>query len=58
MPLEINEISISMRVPGGAGVEDAPALPAAGAPHGPDREELIQECVNRVLKALRNSRER
>ena len=53
MPLEINEIAIAMRV--SAGGDDAGEERGA-APGGrleEDREELIQECVRRVLQALR-----
>lgn len=53
MPLEINEIDIAMRVTEddswrGSPGEQTPA-PAARI----DREDLIAECVRRVLQALR-----
>ena len=53
MPLEINEIAIAMRVSAGGDDEGQ----GRGAPTGEraeeDREELIQECVRRVLQALK-----
>lgn len=62
MPLEINEIGIAMRVSSGG-------EPPADRDEGPDtcgdvtlseeqREALIDECVRRVLEALRTRRER
>jgi hypothetical protein len=56
MPLEINEIDIAMRVTdgdGGRGRLDEGAAPLADV----DREELIEECVRRVLEALRTQNE-
>ena len=58
MPLEVNEIGIVMRVRDGSDVaqrvgEDEPAE------HREEwREELIDECVRRVLQALKMERER
>lgn len=60
MPLEINEIAVKMRVG-----EDLPE-PGARMPGGPDiresvaemREDIIDECLRRVLRALRDSGER
>jgi hypothetical protein len=56
MPLEISEIGIYVRVageePAGEGVEAAPAADASL------REQVVQECVQRVLEALRLARER
>jgi hypothetical protein len=54
LPLEINEIDIAMRVTD----DDVwPGRPHAGtdapAPRI-DREDLIEECVRRVLQALRS----
>ena len=53
MPLEINEIAIAMRVSSGGddGREERGAAPGGRAEE--DREELIQECVRRVLQALK-----
>ena len=56
MALEINEISISMRVSGGAGPTGE--IASGDEPPALDREELIEECVSRVLKALVSLRER
>ena len=57
MPLEINEIDIAMRVTGGGsghagGGDAADRTFDEGA-----REELIEECVRRVLEALKAQRE-
>lgn len=60
MPLEINEIGITMHV------TDGPSGFTAGDrggqddvdQHTPDREALIQECVKRVLEVLRAEHER
>jgi uncharacterized protein DUF5908 len=57
MPLEINEIDIAMvvtddeRWPGGD--REGAGAPAAEI----DREELIEECVRRVLQALKGQGE-
>ncbi len=56
MPLEINEIDIAMRV-----TENGVAQRAGGGSDAQrrdeDREELIEECVRRVLQALKAERE-
>ena len=61
MPLEISEIGIRMRVQsgtqgagGGESGGSGPAAPGAAV----DREALVQECVQRVLQALRTAQER
>ena len=57
MPLEINEIDIAMRVSDSDGVRgslnEARVMPAAAI----DREDLIEECVRRVLRELRSQDE-
>lgn len=57
MPLEISEIGIYVRVagdePAGEGAAPEPAVDAAAA-----REQMVQECVRRVLQALRLGQER
>jgi hypothetical protein len=59
MALEVNEIGIQMRVSGGeeedGGCKDAAPATSAGSL---DREEIVGDCVRRVLQALRNQRER
>ena len=63
MTLEINEIGISMRVRSDlASSADAPpdtdaadGMPAKAAT---ERDELVELCVRRVLRALRTSQER
>jgi len=53
MPLEINEIDIAVRVTDEDARRDRPqAGPEPSAPRI-DRENLIEECVRRVLQALR-----
>jgi hypothetical protein len=52
MPLEINEIAIAMRVSAGGRDQDGQRA-APGERAEEDREELIQECVRRVLQALK-----
>jgi len=55
MPLEINEIGIRMRV----GEDDRPPderpqrVPQ-GDCHDVDREELVEDCVRRVLQILKS----
>jgi hypothetical protein len=67
MPLEINEIGIKMSV--GDGDDDTPAKKrkqakkeqakqGRGACCNFDREELVDDCVRRVLKALHAIQER
>ncbi len=53
MPLEINEIAIAMRVSSGSRDYGEERNAAPGGPVEDDREELIQECVRRVLQALK-----
>ncbi len=53
MPLEINEIDIAMRVTDGDGWRDSPGEGASAPAAEMDREDLIQECVRRVLQALK-----
>lgn len=63
MTLEINEIGITMRVRSDlaspadtANTGDSPNHAAAKA--ATDRDELVEICVRRVLRALRTSQER
>jgi len=53
MPLEINEIDIAMRVTADDGRRDSYGEGAVTSPAEIDREELIEECVRRVLQALK-----
>ena len=60
MPLEIGEIGISMRV---AENDDPRKVrdtgdPCASEQQREEREDLIDECVRRVLRVLRTERER
>ncbi len=59
MPLEVSEIGISMRV---THESDADADRLAGERSGglddETRRQLIDECVERVLQALKAERER
>jgi hypothetical protein len=56
MPLEIREIGIHMRV----GEGERPALPGAAAAINSEeeREEIVDECVRRVLAMLKTQQER
>jgi hypothetical protein len=60
MPLEVNEIGIVMRVrEGGEGSERIEAARIESPERREQRrEELVDECVRRVLQALRMERER
>lgn len=55
MPLEVNEIGIVMRVVDGP--ERPREFPERREQSEQQREELIKECVRRVLEALRMERE-
>ena len=55
MPLEIREIGISMRV--GENAHPADAQPQEGEPKV-DRDEIVDECVRRVLQMLKTRQER
>ena len=63
MTLEINEIGITMRVRSDAAAS-AGAVPEGDAPDGApalstmERDELVEICVRRVLRALRTAQER
>ena len=54
MPLEINEIDIAMRVTDEDSGRDRPKAGTEPPPARIDREKLIEECVRRVLQALRS----
>lgn len=56
MALEINEIGIRMRV---RGDEEEPQ-PRKSEPGGcgQDREQVVEDCVRRVLQILKNLEER
>jgi hypothetical protein len=56
MPLEISEIGIYVRVAGEEPAESAG--PAPSAADAAEREQVVQECVRRVLDALRLAQER
>jgi hypothetical protein len=56
MPLEIRELHIKVNVG-----QPAPEGPGAAAPAGgqaEDRDHLIAQCVEAVIAALRNRKER
>jgi hypothetical protein len=59
MALEINEIGIRMRVTEGSG-EPEERQPKANGIDEPqlNQEALVEECVRRVLQALRSMKER
>jgi hypothetical protein len=59
MPLEVNEIGITMRVTGDRG-DGGHQDPFEDGQEDADekREQLIEECVRRVLQALKTERER
>jgi hypothetical protein len=67
MPLEINEIGIRMHVRDGAGgataasKSDGAEVACNGDERGErpgGRDDMIEECVRRVLRALKNLQER
>lgn len=54
MPLEINEIGIQMRVrEEGGSARRQPSQAQAGECRDLEREEIVDDCVRRVLKILR-----
>ena len=55
MPLEIREIGISMRVGDGDMPQEAPARDDEPRP---THEEIVDECVRRVLAMLKTRQER
>jgi hypothetical protein len=66
MALEINEIGIHLQVQE-AGEQRVPATAPAGPPapegasgllSGLNRDEIVEECVRRVLQALKTREER
>ena len=57
MTLEINEIGIRLQVHDG-GIDPAQPQPDQSGGINLDREELIGDCVRRVLKALKSMEER
>ena len=58
MPLEVNEIGIVMRVQEGPEVAQRIGGDESAEHREEWREELIDECVRRVLQALKMERER
>ena len=54
MPLEINEIDIAVRVTDEPEQRDRPQVGAEPSASRTDREKLIEECVRRVLRALKS----
>jgi hypothetical protein len=57
MPVEISEIGIRMRVDDDKGTERGSDRPGETKPEA-ERESMIDECVRRVLQALKARRER
>lgn len=60
MALEISEIGIHFRVPDGEGpvAQRAPSEGAAGPCCEPDRAQIVDDCVRRVLRLLNARAER
>jgi hypothetical protein len=60
MALEINEIGIHFRVPDQdrPTAQRAPQARPAGTCSDPDREQVVDDCVRRVLQLLKAQRER
>lgn len=64
MALEINEIGIHFRVPdanrpaAGSGGQRPGRAPATGACGEPDRAQIVDDCVRRVLRLLAARSER
>ncbi len=58
MPLEINEIGIRMRVSSGAGAENRRPETRSDNHCNLDRDEIVEDCVRRVLQIVNSSRER
>jgi hypothetical protein len=58
MALEIREIEIRMRVGGSGDPADEAEGPDAPERDGVDREAIVEECVRRVLRAIRMVKER
>jgi len=61
MPLEINEIAISMHVSDSIGEPQTRGHEGeshVNAVNDLDREQLVQDCVRRVLQALKSGGER
>ena len=54
MPLEINEIDIAVRVTDEDARRDRPPVDTEPSAPRIDREKLIEECVRRVLQALKS----
>ena len=54
MPLEINEIDIAVRVTDEDARGDRPPVDTEPSAPRIDREKLIEECVRRVLQALKS----
>jgi hypothetical protein len=60
MALEINEIGIHFRVPDGDGpaAQRAPSEGSPGSCCEPDRAQIVDDCVRRVLQLLNARAER
>lgn len=63
MALEINEIGIHFRVPDaeqprGGTAQRRAAAPRAGSCGEPEREQIVDDCVRRVLQLLAARAER
>lgn len=58
MALEIDEIGIRMRVDESRPAQQKKVEATRGGCNDVDREEIVQDCVKRVLKLLTNGRER
>lgn len=54
MPIIINEIEVSVDVTG----TNAAAAPAGTPPAGLNKEEIVRECVERVMEILAQKKER
>jgi hypothetical protein len=60
MPIEIRELHIRVAVSAPAGSAAAPGQPAPGAAAGgePERQALVADCVEQVLRIIQNKMER
>lgn len=57
MPLEIRELNIRVNVGGDASGTDAPRSQGSDAAAS-DKDAMISECVDEVLRVLRDRKER
>jgi hypothetical protein len=58
MPIEIKELHIRVSVSPPAGGQEPAGAPASAPADGDERGALVAECVEHVMRALRDQRER